>query len=270
MSDVKEKVEMELKPFESVCDKLLETLKEMTMGNTEATPEEVMSIAKSLGEVVDVKKDIVEMCYKKQIMEAMEENEDSFGEEWNENGPMYYTGQPRSRTSGRFMRRGDGRRNYPNTVVYYTDGGANRGQNGDQDYSNGNMDGGQIRNDGKMNNMRSFYEPESMYRMDMDLYKMDPAELRKRDKMMRPGVRYYDDSNRMNMMEGDRSMHDMSGKESRIDRAIRRFTENKDMQSLDEMMSEIEKEIKDQSNTMDATQKNMTKTKLANLANSIR
>ena len=274
MSDVKEKVEMELKPFESVCDKLLETLKELTMGNTEATPEDVLAISKSLGEVVDVKKDIVEMCYKKQIMEAMEENEDSFGEEWDENGPMYYTGQPRSKTSGRFMRRGDGRRNYPSTVVYYTDGGANRGQNGGQDYSNGNMDGGQIRNDGKMNNMRSFYQPESMYRMDMDLYRMDPEQLYDEvyPKMRRKNVHYYTDNGMrgMDMMEGDRSMRDVANKESRIDRAIRRYTENKDMQSLDEMMTEIEREIKEQSGNMDATQKNMAKTKLTNLVNSLR
>lgn len=270
MSDVKEKIEMELKPFEPVCDMLLETLKEMTMGNTEATPEDVAYISKSLGEVVDVKKDIVEMCYKKQIMEAMEESD--YGEDYDEDGPMYYT-PARSKTSGRYMRRGDGRRNYPSTVVYYTDNGSGNSDGRRGENINGNMGG-------RMN-----YEPDMpMYRMDMDLYKMRPEELRKRD--MQKGVHYYtepytgigndkvigDRMTPVNIQDGTNSRaSDWSEmNQSKIDRAIKKYTENKDMQSLDEMITEIEHEIKNQASGMDATQKNMTKSKLTNLVNSIR
>jgi len=250
MSDVKEKVEMELKPFESVCDKLLETLKEMTMGNTEATPEDVAYIAKSLGEVVDVKKDIVEMCYKKQIMEAMEESD--YGEDYDEDGPMYYT-PARSKTSGRYMRRGDGRR------------------------TNGRM-----------------YTPNSEWRMNMDLYRMSPEELRMRDREM--GVHYYepgdytgignnnrDDRGRNNTMNDanvrsyiENGMNNsnrngnMNRTESRMERAVRHYTENKDMQSLEEMMNAIQEKIMEEAGDMDISKKNMTKSKLTNLVNMIK
>ena len=71
-----------------------------------------------LGMWTDIIKDLV--CYDKdkKIIEAMDEAEES--EEAMKYIEMYedyperrgYTGQPRSKTSGRFMRRGDGRRSY--------------------------------------------------------------------------------------------------------------------------------------------------------------
>lgn len=59
-----------------------------------------------LGMWVDIIKDIAE--YDKAMREIEEMDEESEGEE---EGRMYYRGQPRSKTTGRFMRRGDGRRN---------------------------------------------------------------------------------------------------------------------------------------------------------------
>lgn len=78
---------------------------------------EAVDIYKDLSEV---KKNIIEGCYKMQIMEAMEEAE--YGEDYDENGEIrYYRGQPRSKTSGRYMSRGDGRRSYMYPEEYYRD-----------------------------------------------------------------------------------------------------------------------------------------------------
>ena len=243
MSDVKEKVEMELKPFETMCDATTEHLRTMITGSCEATADEILTVAKALGEIVDIKKDIVEMCYKKQIMTAMEENEDSFGEEWDENGTMYYT---RPRTN-------DGR---------YTRSNSRRGR-------------------------MMYTQPEPMYRMDMDLYRMDPEELRMRDREM--GVHYYEagdytgigNNNRdyrgtnvrsysENGMNNSNRNGNMNRTESRMERAVRHYTENKDMQSLEEMLNAIQEKIMDESADMDAGKKNMTKSKLTNLVNMIK
>lgn len=107
MSEIKEKIELELKPLESVCDNTLECLKNMVSGSECHSPEEVLAVAKTFGEIVDAKKDIVEMCYKKQILEAMEESE--YGEDYDENGRRFYRNQPRD-SRGRYMSRG--RRGY--------------------------------------------------------------------------------------------------------------------------------------------------------------
>lgn len=231
MSDVKEKVEMELKPFETMCDATTEHLRTMICGSCEATADEILTVAKALGEIVDIKKDIVEMCYKKQIMTAMEENEDSFGEEWDENGPMYYT---RPRTN-------DGR---------YTSSNSRRGR-------------------------MMYTQPQPMYRMDMDLYRMSPEELRRKD--MEMGVHYYTESGNSNMSNGSNSengmnmnRNNMNRSESRMERAVRHYTENKDMQSLEEMMNAIQEKIMEEAGGMDAGKKNMTKTKLTNLVNMIK
>lgn len=252
MSDVKDKVEMELKPFETMCDATTEHLRTMITGSCEASADEILTVAKALGEIVDIKKDIVEMCYKKQIMTAMEEHEDEYGETWDEEGVMYYS-QPRSKTSGRYMSRGDGRR------------------------TNGRM-----------------YTPNSEWRMNMDLYRMSPEELRMRDREM--GVHYYepgdytgignnnrDDRGRNNTMNDtnvrsysengtnmNRNNINMNRPESRMERAVRHYTENKDMQSLEEMMNAIQEKIMEESADMDAGKKNMTKSKLTNLVNMIK
>lgn len=71
--------------------------------------------AKELGEVTDIIKDLCEAQYYRTLVVAMEESE--YGEDYDEFGPMEddrkgYRGQPRSKTSGRYMKRGDGRRGY--------------------------------------------------------------------------------------------------------------------------------------------------------------
>ena len=68
---------------------------------------------KEMGEVVDIIKDLAEAMYYRTLVVAMEDNE--YGEDYDEYGPMEdgrrgYRGQPRSKTSGRYMSIGDGRR----------------------------------------------------------------------------------------------------------------------------------------------------------------
>lgn len=61
---------------------------------------------KEMGEVVDIIKDLCEAEYYAKISKAMDEAE--YGEEYDEYGPMEdgrrgYRGQPRSKSSGRYM-----------------------------------------------------------------------------------------------------------------------------------------------------------------------
>lgn len=85
-----------------------------------------------VGDAVDMLKDLCEAEYYAKIAKSMEKEEEDekkeneyflkmlkeeYGEEEGEK--RFYSGQPRSRTSGRFMRRGDGRRRGYEEPPYY-------------------------------------------------------------------------------------------------------------------------------------------------------
>lgn len=115
MSEIKEKLESEMKVAKALCETMEHAIKtQIDKGLDKVNTHELyeaVDIYKDLGEV---KKNIAETCYYKQLMEAMEDSE--YGEDYDENGPVerrYYRGQPRSKTSGRYMSRNDGRRSYP-------------------------------------------------------------------------------------------------------------------------------------------------------------
>lgn len=75
---------------------------------------------KEMGEVVDIIKDLAEAEYYAKISKAMDESE--YGEDYDWMGAYdrkYYRGQPRSKTSGRYMKRGDGRRMGYDEPNYY-------------------------------------------------------------------------------------------------------------------------------------------------------
>ena len=97
--------------------------------------------AEEMGEVTDMIKDLAEAEYYAKISKAMDESE--YGEDYDymgaydEHERRGYTGQPRSKTSGRFMRRGDGRRSYM-PMMY------------DYDWDNMQMDRDMDREHGKM------------------------------------------------------------------------------------------------------------------------
>lgn len=112
MSEIKEKVDSELKVVKSLCETMENAIKtQLDKGLDKVNTHEMYEAVDIYKDLSEVKKNIVETCYKMQIMEAMENAE--YGEDYDENGEIrYYRGQPRSKTSGRYMSRGDGRREY--------------------------------------------------------------------------------------------------------------------------------------------------------------
>lgn len=108
------KLEEEAKPIKKMCEKLMDSINhELDKGIENIDTKELGEAIDMVKDLYEAKKEMYEACYYKQIMEAMEESE--YGEEYDEYGPMDserrgYRGQPRSQ-SGRFMSRGDGRRN---------------------------------------------------------------------------------------------------------------------------------------------------------------
>lgn len=167
---MKDKIEMELKPFETMCDTTTEHLKQMINGAEAANPEEILTVAKVLGAIIDIKKDVVEICYKKQIMEAMEESD---FEEYR--GKMSYS-EPYKR--GKMMPDDDFYRqrdmDYPRKM-YYTDGGSsNGGNNSNRGSNNGNNSSGGSRmgkdsREGMSGEMRRTYvESKQMHGSDSD------------------------------------------------------------------------------------------------------
>lgn len=113
------KLEMELEPIKDMCKKLEEAVKHELSKGIENVD------AKELGEVVDMIKDlyeakekIVKACYYKGVLEAMEEHDFENEDEIEDEGRRGYRGQPRSKTSGRFMSRRDRRRSYEEPMYY--------------------------------------------------------------------------------------------------------------------------------------------------------
>lgn len=108
------KLEEEAKPIKKMCEKLMDSINyELDKGIENVDTKELGEAIDMVKDLYEAKKEMYEACYYKQIMEAMEESE--YGKEYDEYGPMDserrgYRGQPRSQ-SGRFMSRGDGRRN---------------------------------------------------------------------------------------------------------------------------------------------------------------
>jgi hypothetical protein len=112
MSEIMEKVESELKVVKSMCETMENAIKnQLGKGLDKVNTHEMYEAVDIYKDLSEVKKNIVETCYKKQIMEAMEEYGEDKEEYEDDYGEVrFYNGQPRSRTSGRYMRRGDGRR----------------------------------------------------------------------------------------------------------------------------------------------------------------
>lgn len=118
--DIKEKVESELKIAKSMCETMENAIKsQIDKGLDKVNTHELYEAVDIYKDLSEVKKNIIEGCYKMQIMKAMEDSE--YGVDYDENGEIRYY-QPRSKTSGRFMSRGDGRREYDKyPAEYYRD-----------------------------------------------------------------------------------------------------------------------------------------------------
>ena len=119
---------MHVKNIHSILEKLAECAK------IEAEKGIEQLDTKEMGEVVDMIKDLSEAEYYSRVAVAMAKTEEDekkeeeyilkalkeeYGEEDGER--RFYRGQPRSKTSGRFMKRGDGRRSYTMMPEMYYD-----------------------------------------------------------------------------------------------------------------------------------------------------
>lgn len=120
------KLEEEMKPLKKICETLEEAVKhEFEKGIEYVNVEEMGEVIDMVKDVYEAKEKLIKGCYYKQILTAMEKAEEEekqdeksfikmmkeeYGMEDEEEARRFYRGQPRSRTTGRFMSRGDGRR----------------------------------------------------------------------------------------------------------------------------------------------------------------
>lgn len=213
---------------------------------------------KEMGDVIDIIKDLAEAMYYRTLVVAMEDSE--YGEDYDEYGPMEdgrrgYRGQARSKTSGRYMSRGDGRR-------------SNRGR-------------------------RGYEETMGDYEMTPEMYRMYSPEYY-RDMDRDAGKMYYtSNSSSGNMSSQGGSMSGSQGgsrgysegrdsREGRNGQSRRSYMETKEMhkgntpedkeakkKELDKWMTDIGSDIKELVHDMSAEEKTTAKQKLTNLANSL-
>jgi hypothetical protein len=121
MSEIKEKVEAELKTVKSLCETIENAIKmHIDKGLDKVNTHELYEAVDIYKDLSEVKKNIVETCYKMQIMEAMEESE--YGEDYDEEGPIeerrFYN--MNRYANGRFATKGRGsRRGYRMTPAMY-------------------------------------------------------------------------------------------------------------------------------------------------------
>lgn len=213
---------------------------------------------KEMGDVVDIIKDLAEAMYYRTLVVAMEDSE--YGEDYDEYGPMEdgrrgYRGQPRSKTSGRYMSRGDGRR-------------SNRGR-------------------------RGYEEPMGDYEMTPEMYKMHSPEYYRDMDRENYGKMYYSDGSSSSGMSGQggsmggsqggsRGYSDGGQQTSRTENARRGYVEAKEMhkgnsaedketkrKELDKWMTEFSSDVKQMVGEMSPEEKTVLKAKLQNLHSSI-
>lgn len=190
---------------------------------------------KEMGDVIDIIKDLAEAMYYRTLVVAMEDSE--YGEDYDEYGPMEdgrrgYRGQPRSKSSGRYMSKGDGRR-------------SNRGR-------------------------RGYDEPMGDYEMTPEMYRMySPEYYRDMDRM--DGKMYYtsnSSSGNMSSQGGSRGYSEGGNQNSRYEETKRGYMEAKNKypntsqegknikaKKLDEHLGYIEDVLKEMSPDMSNEEK---------------
>lgn len=242
MADIKEKVENKTKTIETMYESMENAIKHQIDGGLDkVNTHELYEAIDILKDLSEIKLNCVKAMYKTQIMEAMEDSE--YGEDYDENGEIrYYRGQPRSKTSGRFMSRGDGRRNYRMTPEMYRE-----------------------------------YEPE--YYRDLDRETMRRMYTTSSTGMS--NTRSYSDGYSDGQDEGyQRGFSEGSrNRGGRYDRARRNYEENKqgkngqsdekDMRNLETMLNEFEKELSEMLPKMSQQEKNLAKNKVVSWQNKV-
>jgi hypothetical protein len=117
MDKIKEKIDNETKTVKSIYETMENAIKgQIDKGLDKTNTHELYEAFDMLKDASEIKLNCAKTMYYTQIMEAMEDSE--YGVDYDENGEIRYY-QPRSKTSGRFMSRGDGRRNYRMTPEMY-------------------------------------------------------------------------------------------------------------------------------------------------------
>ena len=182
------KLEEETKPIKKICEKVMDIVStEFEKGAENVDTKEMGEAIDILKDLYEAKEKIVKACYYTYILSQMEKEEteeeetkkimekmrEEYGSEDEDMERRFYRGQPRSRTSGRYMSRGDGRRN----------------------------------NGGR----RGYIEP--MYYMPLDVYHgYTPEELRDMDRMTGNRMYYSSgDGSSSGNMGGSRSSGSMGG-----------------------------------------------------------
>lgn len=254
-SKIEMKLEAETKDIKKICETLVGEVEHQLSKGVEQID------AKEMGEVIDMIKDLyeakekmVKACYYEQIMEAMEEHDFEDEEDIMDDGRRGYRGQPRSKSSGRYMSRGDGRR-------------SNRGR-------------------------RGYDEPMGDYEMTPEMYRMySPEYYRDMDRM--DGKLYYTSNSSSGMSSQGGSMGGSQGgsrgysegrdsREGRSGQSRKSYMETKEMhkgntpedkeakkKELDKWMTDIGSDIKELVHDMSSEEKTVAKQKLTNLANSL-
>ena len=208
---------------------------------------------KEMGDVVDIIKDLAEAMYYRTLVVAMEDSE--YGEDYDEYGPMEdgrrgYRGQPRSKTSGRYMSRGDGRR-------------SNRGR-------------------------RGYDEPMGDYEMTPEMYRMYSPEYYRDMDRENYGKMYYSggssSSGNMSSHGGSMGGNSMTrdSREGRSGQSRKSYIESKEMhkgntpedkeakrKELDKWLNDISTDIKELVGEMTNEEKTVLKAKLNSLHSSI-
>ena len=101
---IREKVETELQSVKALCEIVENAIRnEFEKGTGNVDTQEMYKVVDIYKDLSEVKKNIIEGCYKMQIMEAMEESE--YGKDYDENGEIrYYRNQPRDKDTGRYVK----------------------------------------------------------------------------------------------------------------------------------------------------------------------
>ena len=109
------KLEEETKAIKKMCEQLSESIEhEFSKGVEHIETEEMKEAIDMLKDLYEINKSMMEACYYKKIIEAMEESE--YGEDYDWQGRMYYRGQPRD-SMGRYTSRRGGRRGYEDMMM---------------------------------------------------------------------------------------------------------------------------------------------------------
>lgn len=91
------KVEEAIKPLGELCDKLVKmATTELEQNPQQVDTHEMYEVVDMIKDLCEAKKEVTECMYKQQIMVAMDEHKDEYGETWDEEGKKFYRGQPRN------------------------------------------------------------------------------------------------------------------------------------------------------------------------------